>query len=146
MNSALPLEKELAPFFLETVPAFPAELKDFFVRLAPWLLLLRCVMAGVALLAAFGFGGILLLGSFGLTNYGSPLQSWLAVAGRITMIVLYARAFAPLRAGSRRGWNLVYCALLVDLAVWAFTFQPFALLVGGFLGFWVLFQIREYYR
>ncbi len=143
MNETLPLEKELAPIFLEKLPAFPDEVKEVVVKIAPWLTLIGAIFGAFGVLAAIGLGGFLSVASIGVAAYGSLWQYWVSIIGLGIVVALYAMAFSPLRARQRRGWNFLYYALLVNLVVWLVTFSLVSLVIGGFLGFWILFQVRE---
>lgn len=145
MNQSLPLEKELAPIFLEKLPAFPDEIKEVLAKIAPWLVLIGIIFGGLGVLAAIGLGGFISVASIGTAAYGSLWQYWIGIAGTGVVVVLYLMAFGPLRNRQRRGWDLLYYALLVNLIVWLISFSIISLLIGGFLGFWSLFQVREKY-
>jgi hypothetical protein len=145
MYETLPLEKELSPIFLQKLPAFPDEIKEVIVKIAPWLVLIGIIFGGLGVLAAVGLGTFVSVASIGAAAYGSLWQYWISIIGLGIVVVLYLMAFGPLRNRQRRGWNLLYYALLVNLVVWLVTFSIVSLLIGGFLGFWILFQVREKY-
>ncbi|GAB2796900.1 hypothetical protein GCM10027275_47940 [Rhabdobacter roseus] len=143
MEPKLPLEKELEPIFLEKFPAFPEEVKEFIVNYGPFLMLLGAIITAFGLLAALGLGGVAL--GLGAAAYGSTLQFWLSIALTGVQLVLYFMAFSPLRARKREGWKLLYYALLLGLLSSLIQLSIFGLLIGGLVGFWVLFQIRDKY-
>ncbi|MNL75234.1 hypothetical protein D3C87_2010030 [compost metagenome] len=58
---------------------------------------------------------------------------------------MYLMAFSPLKARKRAGWNLLYYALLVGLISNLIQLSILGFIIGGIIGFWVLFQIREKY-
>jgi hypothetical protein len=58
---------------------------------------------------------------------------------------MYLMAFSPLKARKRAGWNLLYYALLLGLISNLIQLNLLAFIIGGLIGLWVLFQIREKY-
>ncbi len=145
MNESLPLEKELAGIFKDKLPAFPEEIKELLVKIAPWLALIGVIFGALGFLAAVGVGSFISVGSIGVGAYGSLWAYWISIIALGVVTVIYILAFSPLRARQRKGWALLYYALLVNLLSSLLTFSIIGLLIGGFLGFWILFQIREKY-
>lgn len=142
MKSGLLLENELEPIFLGKFPPFPENVKEFMVRYGPYFLLVSAVFTLFALLAAFGIGTAAV--AFG-TIYRGVFNMYLGLTLATIIMVMYLMAFSPLRARKRAGWNLLYYALLINLASSLLQFALFSFIVGGIIGFWVLFQIRDKY-
>lgn len=145
MNESLPLEKELAGIFKDKLPAFPEEIKELLVKIAPWLALIGAVLGGIGLLFALVGGGFVAVATVGTEAYGSPWGYWVGMLSLALYVVICLIAFTPLRNRQRRGWNLLYYFQLLSLVVNLITLNIIGLLIGGFLGFWILFQIREKY-
>ena len=143
MEPALPLEKEMQPLFAK-FPAFPPELINLLVKIAPWL----CVIGGV-----FGLLGLLALakveglyaGYIGVAAYGSSWQYYISVIGGAVAAVIYLMAFTPLRAEKKRGWDLLYYGFLLSLVLQLVTLNFVSVVIGFLLGGWILFQIRPRY-
>ena len=145
METKLPLEKELEPIFLGKFPAFPEEVKEFLVKYGPYLMLVGAIIGAFGLLAAFGIGGAAVGLGAAAYAFGSTVQFWIGLAITSVQIVLYFMAFAPLRERKKEGWKLLYYALLLGLLGSLIQLSLLGLLIGGLLGFWVLFQIRDKY-
>jgi hypothetical protein len=143
MEQKLLLEKELEPIFLGKFPEFPEEVKEFLVRYGPYLMLVATLLGLMGLLTMLGFGSAV-SGLIVATGSGSPIF-WIGVVLSGLVLVLYLLAFSPLKARKLAGWRLLYYALLLNLLGSLIQFQILSLLIGGAIGFWVLFQIRAKY-
>ena len=144
MGPKLVLEKELEPIFLEKFPEFPDHVKEVIVRYGPYILLILSIIGLLGILTAFGVGGAA-ISSIGVAAYGTGFGFYVGIALNIVTLVLYLMAFSPLRARKKEGWNLIYYALLISLLVNLIQLNIIGALIGGIVGFWILFQIRSKY-
>ncbi len=144
MEQDLPLEKEVRNVFAK-FPPFPEGLTEFLVTIIPWAGLVLALFGILGFLTLVGVGSFITVASIGVDSYGSVWQMWIGIIGLGLAAVLYLLAFQPLRARSIKGWNLLYYAFLVNLAVNALTFQFFGLIISFLIGGWVLYQIRPKY-
>ncbi len=144
MEQQLPLEKEVGNVFAK-FPPFPEGLTDFLVMLAPWGALIGAIFGILGFLTLVGVGSFVSVLSIGIASYGSTWQMWVSIIGLGIAAVMYLLAFQPLRNKSMRGWNMLYYAFLVNLAVNVLTFSLFGLIITFLIGGWVLFQIRPRY-
>jgi hypothetical protein len=143
MDSNLPLEKELAPIFLDKFPPFSESVKEFLVQYGPYIILILSIIGVLGLLTALGIGGAAL--GLGAVSVGIGFNFYLSIALGIITLIMYLMAFSPLKARKRAGWNLLYYALLVGLVSNLIQLSILGALISGIIGFWVLFQIREKY-
>ncbi len=143
MESKLLLEKELEPIFLQKFPPFSESVKEFLVQYGPYIILILSIIGVLGLLTALGVGGAVF--GMGGASVGIGFNFYLGIALGIVTLAMYLLAFSPLKARRRAGWNLLYYALLVGLISNLIQLSLFAFIVGGIIGFWVLFQIREKY-
>jgi hypothetical protein len=143
MKSGLILENELEPIFLGKFPPFPEDVKEFIVKYGPFFLLVSAIFMLFGLLTAFGVGTVVL--GTGMMAYGTGFYMYFGLIVATIIMVIYFMAFTPLRARKRAGWNLLYYALIISLVSNLLQLALFAFIIGGILGFWVLFQIREKY-
>ena len=149
MNDQLPLEKALAPFFLEKLPAFPPELKEGIAQYGPYVVLVLAIIGALFLLPALGL-------TAGLSVFAAgSAAGMISLLGNAVVIVLEIMAFSPLQKRQRRGWNLLYYAGLLSTAsgiITSLLAMPFGFggligtAIGFFIQFWILFQVREKYR
>lgn len=145
------------------LPQLPISLTKWLADYA-WLLVLIGVVLSVMslfvlvplLLAAFGLASLIGVG-FGLPSYMTYGQlGWLNVLLSVgnLLIVLYleATAIAPLKDKKYRGWQLIFIANLVSLALGMATsiiaLQPESVLwslLSAAIVFYVLLQVRSYF-
>jgi hypothetical protein len=143
MESKLILEKELEPVFLQKFPPFSESVKEFLVQYGPYFILVLSILGVLGILTALGVGSAAI--GLGAVSAGLGLTFYVGIAmGSITLI-MYLMAFTPLRARKRAGWNLLYYALLIGILSSLVQLNILAVVFGGVIGFWVLFQIREKY-
>ncbi|TDE16426.1 hypothetical protein [Dyadobacter psychrotolerans] len=143
MEPKLILEKELEPIFLEKFPEFPENVKEVIAQYGPYVLLVLSIIGLLGLLTAFGLGGAAI--GIGAAAYGGGFNFYIGITISIITLVLYLMAFSPLRARKRAGWNLIYYALLISLLGNLIQLNILGVIIGGIVGFWVLFQIRSKY-
>lgn len=144
MEQQLPLEKELRDLFAK-FPAFPDSLVELLVTLAPWGALLGAIFGILGFLSLVGVGSFVSVASVGMGAYGSLWKMWVSIIGLGIAAVIYLLAFSPLRARKKRGWDLMYYAFLLNMAINAITFNIFGLIIGFLIGGWILFQVRPKY-
>ncbi|WP_093204407.1 hypothetical protein [Siphonobacter aquaeclarae] len=152
MEPKLPLEEAMEGFFLKSLPAFPPNAKDLIVQILPWLALIGGVIGLWAILVALGLtatASIFVASGIGLVS------GVLSLFASAVTTILNLMAFSPLRANQRRGWNLLYYAVLINIAFavvsglfslpYSIVGIFFAIIVAG-VEFWILFQVRERYN
>lgn len=144
MEQQLPLEKEMRDLFAK-FPAFPDSLVELLVTLAPWGALLGAIFGILGFLSLVGVGSFVSVASVGMGAYGSLWKMWVSIIGLGIAAVIYLLAFSPLRARKKRGWDLMYYAFLLNMAINVITFNIFALIIGFLIGGWILFQVRPKY-
>lgn len=143
MEQQLPLEKELRDLFAK-FPAFPESLIDILVTIAPWLAVIGGILGLLGLLSLLGLDAAF-VGTLGVGAYGSSWRFYVSIIGGAIAAVLYIMAFTPLRAQKKRGWDLMYYAFLLNMAINLITFSIFALIISFLIGGWILFQVRPKY-
>ncbi len=141
------LEAWLAPIF-EKFPHLPAGGRDWIVGVAPYIVLVFGILGLIGLLGAGGLGMIASILTMGM---GLPMM--LSIIISLVSVVLMLMAFPGLKAHTKKGWNLVFYSQLVSIVggiVGAFTMMYASNLVGtavgALIGFYILFEIRSYYK
>jgi len=148
MNFLNDLRKFLDKYYVK-LPAFPKGLNDFIVSVAPWLALIFGVLAIIAGVQAFGV--------FSVT---APLAAYAGLQGYtfiaiVTAVILFLQgligllAFSPLKAKKVKGWNLMFYSLLLGLLSPIITLNTYSILnalVGVLIGYYVLYQVRAFYK
>lgn len=161
MESITRMERKLANWY-RGMPDLPHSGRVWLATNAWWVVLIGVILTVLALVVAIP----LFFASIALTSTVSPYASynsyypaalglaWVGLAvniiGMIVTAVLYAMAVNPLKARSKKGWNYLYWAVLINLvlnvvgsiAVFSFV-GAFAALLGAFISGYILFEVRD---
>ena len=123
-------------------PALPKEAKKFIVSIMPWAALIFGLMGVPALLAVFGIG--ILATPWMVMAGGGTVLYWLTwLAGGVS-VVLNLMAVKPLMSQKISGWRLIFYSSLVNAVSLLLGFNIVGL-VGVFLGWYILYQIKPQY-
>lgn len=127
-----------------SLPALPKGGREFFVMILPWVALI---------LGALGV--LRTISSFGLFSYFSPYMALGGVdavgRGMIIVIlglvssVLLLMAFPGLNAKKSKGWKLIYYSEIVSLVSSIVIFSLGGILIT-LIGFYILYQVKSYYK
>lgn len=164
MSALDSLEKKLDELFVKQLPALPAGLKKWIVKYLPWINLVIGVLTALAALGLWRTAHTVnqwvdyanqLSAAYGGTakvNDLGPLF-WLALIVIAVEAVLYIAAFPGTREKKKSGWNLLFYALLINVAYgFVVMFTDYGSvgsfigsLIGSAIGGYFLFQIRSSY-
>ncbi|MCU0469926.1 MAG: hypothetical protein MUF58_15125 [Arcicella sp.] len=136
-TNTLPLEKELEPIFTKQLPSFPDNIKDLFVKIAPFLAIIGVVFG------VLGVGITALLSPFAW--FSGSLIYGIGMIFLLIMVVLEALSITPLFAQKMQGWRYMYYAQFVSVIYNLCMGSWISGIIGAFIGFWILFQIKEKY-
>ncbi len=135
--NSLPLEAELEPIFTKQLPSFPDNIKDLLVKIAPFLAIIT-VIFGV-----FGVGLTALLSPFAW--FAGSFIYGIGIIFLVVMVILEGMAIPGLFAQKMQGWRLMYYAQFVSVIYSLCMGSWLSGLIGAFIGFWILFQVKEKY-
>ncbi|MES2518073.1 MAG: hypothetical protein V4585_08200 [Bacteroidota bacterium] len=136
-TNTLPLEKELEPIFTKQLPPFPDNIKDLFVKIAPFLAIIGVVFG----ILGVGFGALL----SPLAWFAGSFIYGIGMIFLLIMVVLEGLAIPGLFNQKKDGWKYMYYAQFVSLIYNLCLGSWIGGLIGAFIGFWILFQIKEKY-
>ena len=144
MENNLPLEKEIGGIFTN-FPAFPDNIKEILVKIAPYGAILAAVFGVIGLLTVFGLGSI--AAGIGALNYGgSGVLYYISMAVLAVMVFLYATAIKPLMNREKKGWDNLYYVEILSLITNLLSFSIVGFILSFVIGFWVLFQVKDKYH
>lgn len=147
-NSSSPLvqlEDTLNIYFGQKAPALPENIKEFIVKYGPWVTLVLLVLAAVPLLGVIGLGALLSpIALMSGVSYGGMYL--LTLAFSVAVIVLEAIAIPKLLKRQKSGWNLVFYASILSSISSLLSRDIFGLVIGTLISFYILFQVRSYYK
>jgi hypothetical protein len=134
------LEDTLAEYLIDKAPALPKNIKDILVAIIPWFTLIGVILSVPLLLAALGLSAFVL--PFAYTSMHQNIFGLLLL---LVTVVLEAMAIPGLMKKQRQGWVWLFYADLVGIIS-----TVLSLSIGGIIGtiiaFYILFQVREYYK
>lgn len=147
LKSALAqLEGTLETYLVDKAPfAIPAEWKELIVKFSPWLTLIMMIVVLPPLLGLLGLGAILTPFSYiGGISYGINYTVGLIFSAVI--LVIEALAIPGLFKRSIGGWRMVFYATLLNAVQNLISFNIGGLIIGSLISFYVLFQVKSYYK
>ena len=159
------LEKSLETVFVKSAPKLPEGGKRVLVQWLPWVNLVAGILMLWSVYALWNWAHQ----ANSLINYANQLSQayggstvavreltgmvWLGLVVLAIEGVLFLMAYSGTRTRSKRGWDLMFFALLVNLVYGVLViFTDYGgvgnfigYLVGSVIGLWLLFQIRDKY-
>lgn len=139
------LIKVLGDWFAK-FPPLPVNAKEVIVKIAPWLAIIFGILGVIAGIGATGLLTVLsplvaLGGGVGVA-VGSMVGAILAIVSSALMIV----AFPGLRDRKANGWKMSFYSELVSVVSSVVALNLFGAVIGALIGFYILFQIKSYYK
>ncbi len=144
------LENTLNEYFGQKAPALPMGLKEFLVKIAPYLVILGVISGVLGLLSMIGWGSF---GYMRMMSYGYPVAAG-AWGVRLTIyvilnaisVILEALAISGLFKRSLIGWRYIFYCQLVGLLGSLVMYNIIGLVISALIGFYILFQLRPLYH
>lgn len=137
------VESFLEGFFTKA-PSLPKGLKEFIVKFGPWLMIVGLIFALPAMIAALGltafFAPIAYLGKSRMSTFGVD------VVISTVALALNAVALPGLFKRAMSGWRLLFYSSLLMAFGNLITFDLSSLVVGSLVGWYILFQVKSYYK
>ena len=142
------LEAMLDGYMVTKAPfALPLGLKEFIVKVSPYLVIIFAVMALPVILAAIGlstaFVPFTMMGGYG---YGWGISAMISLAVSVVVIVMELMAVPGLFKRTRGGWHLVFYASIVSLVGSVISLNIIGGIIGAIIGWYILFQVKDMYR
>jgi hypothetical protein len=139
------LEDKLAEFFTKKLPALPDKVREMIVKFGPYITVVMLVLSIPAILALLGLGFVatplVFAGGarFGFWNIFS------LVVG-ILMIILEIMAINGLFKRQMKAWKLLFYISLIQAFSALVRFDLGSLVIGTGISWYILFQVRSYYK
>lgn len=130
-------------YFIDKAPVLPDGVKEFLVKVAPYLAIIEVVFGGLGLLTLLGLGSFMSMSYWGLGIY--DFRFFVGVIGTVISLILSAMAIQGLFHRKRSAWNLMFYAAIVQALENLLTLNIFGLVIGTVISLYILFQIRSHY-
>ncbi len=129
-------------YFIQKAPFhIPAHIKEFLVKAAPYVVAIILLLTLPAILAVIGLWSM-----FSVINpYYWPLVV-LSTAFAIAVFALEVIAIKPLSKREIRGWKYMFYAQILWFIAGVLGWWVLWAIIGWLIGFYVLFQLKSYYK
>jgi len=129
-----------------SAPALPVNAREAIVKITPIIAIVFGILGVLGALAGFGlltaFAPFAILGG-GVPSYGNGFIS--ALFWLVSSVLLLA-AYPGTKARKMNGWNLLFWSEVVSLIGSLVSLSILSGIVGALISFYLLFQIKSYYK
>lgn len=127
--------------WFKKAPALPANAKDTLVKITPWIALIFGILGILAGLGAVGVSPVVVFG--GVRNSMIVLLSGvLTIASSALMLMAYPKV----KALKLSGWTFLFWSSVVSLIGSLIIGSIVSAIIWGLIEFYLLFQIKSYYK
>lgn len=138
------LENTLNEYFGRKAPQLPKGIKDFLVMVAPYGIILGIILTIPAILALLGLS-VLLAPALALGG-GWTLMGVISLVTLIATVALMIMAVPGLFAKKKAGWDKLFWVSLINIVGTLVTGNLIGLVIGTVIDWYILFQVRSYYK
>jgi len=139
------LEEKLNLYFGEKAPQLPNSVREFIVKVGPYLALIGIVFGLPAIIVSIGIGAMLAPWIFmGKAASGFHFSFWSLFS--LAVVVLEIMAIPGLFKRRKQAWNLMFYSSLIGAVSELLSFSLGNLIIGTIITWYFLFQIRSYYK
>ena len=127
------------------LPELPKSATDVLVRITPWIALIFGVLGVLGSLA--GLGILTALSPFVMmgNGIGGTATSLLTAVLSLASSALLLAAFPGTKAHKMQGWKMLFWSEVVS-TVSSVLLISLTGVIGAFIGFYLLYQIKRYYK
>ncbi|MCX6713671.1 MAG: hypothetical protein NTV48_01025 [Candidatus Vogelbacteria bacterium] len=136
----------LDEYFGKKAPQLPAGLKEFIVKVSPYLAIIGLILFGLAIIPL-----ISLVFGLGVMNaYVAavvPMTSvYISFVIMIIVEIMYLLAIPGLFKRTKKAWNFMFYAQIAGAVSSLVSYNILGAIIGLVIGFYILFQVRSYYK
>jgi len=137
------IEKTLDLYFGKKAPAMPENIKELIVKYSPYLTAIALIFSIPTLLFALGVSR-----AFMPLAFAGAYRPGLSISIIISLVamILEAIALPGLFKRTKKSWEYMFYASLVMIISYIFDLNLGSLIIGGAISFYLLFQIKSYYK
>ncbi len=138
------LSTKLEGFFVGSLPALPDNIKEFIVKVGPYITLVMMIMLLPVIVAGLGLGAVVTPLSF-LGGVSTGFGFILSMVFAFGTLILNLMALPGLFKREKRSWKLIYYATLLSLIDDLITLRLGGLIISTLISFYFLFQVKGKY-
>ena len=138
------LEKKLDEFFAKKVWQLPKKVREGIVKIAPYLAILGLVVTVPMILTLLGFS--MLTPVYFLRGIHFGLSYSISLLFLLVTVVLAVIIIPGLFKREKRVWKIMFWMSLINAVGAVLAMHLGKLIIGTGLTWYVLFQIKEYYK
>ena len=141
------LESLLDEYMVKKAPfALPMGLKEFIVKISPYLIIIFAILALLLILAALGISAVLTPFMM-VSPYGWGFGGIVSLVTAVVVFILELMAVPGLFKRTKAGWRLIFYASIVGLIGSLFSITSIiGGIVGAIIGWYILFQVKDMYK
>lgn len=139
------IEEKLDLYFGKKAPVMPENIKEFIVKFSPYLTIAVLIFALPALLLAFGLTAAAMPFAYVRGFHPAFAFSFSALIA-LGALVLEIMAIPGLFKRTKKSWQYMFYAALLSLLSSLLDLKLGNVIVNGAISFYILFQIRSYYK
>ncbi len=147
------LEAILDEYMVTKAPfALPPEVKEFIVKVSPYLVIIFAIMALPIIFAALGLTAILspfaMMGGYRYGfGFGWGFSATIGLAISVITIIMEIVAVPGLFKRTEGAWRLLFYTSIVSLIGTIISFSGLlGGIIGAIIGWYILFQVKELYK
>lgn len=139
------LETTLDLYFGKKAPAMPESAKEALVKYGPYITAIMMFMALPIILGLLGLTAVLSPFAYmGGVRYGLGFS--FGTLFTIAILIMQGLALPALFKRQISGWKFMYYVSLLQIVENLLRFDLGGLVISGLISFYVLFQIKSYYK
>lgn len=139
------LETTLNLYFKDKAPAMPDSVKEALVKYGPYITAIMMFFALPIILGLLGLGAMMSPFAYmGGLRYG--LGFTFSSLFTIAILVMQGLALPALFKRQKSGWNFMFYVALLQAVENLLRFDLGGLVIRSVISFYILFQIRSYYK
>lgn len=119
----------------------PENVKQFLVKILPYIVIVWLLAMLPAILALLGIGALM-----GSVAWFLAIFVLLASIMMVWVFVLLAMSIKPLFAHAKKGWDYLFWAQLLHFVSAMIGGAVMSAVIAGFIWFYLLFQVKKYYK
>lgn len=142
------LEATLNEYFGKKAPALPPAAKEFIVKVAPYLAILSAILTLPSILLLLGLGSAAtILAPFGGVRSVAMLPTmWISILILIPVAILNIIAIPGLFARKAIAWKYMFWGELISVVSSLVKLNIVGAIISALIGFYILFQVKSFYK